>query len=255
MADDDHKPLKFGEILAPGGALFVIRGPKDVAYAHSEFLKATMIKKGITITPQIEAMIQEAATQKAADVVQRITDRGVSEVFKQLFALPKKKEVERYCKELRIDGSEFAAFIHNCGQIGFHHEKHHAETVPEELHTTDAELKAFLDNGVGVFKTKEAKKFVRKTTASFDRRKHISGHLVIKGTEWHLFWFTFEDVFAGSRGRENHWAGGDHIHYTSHLFGIDREKTWSMLTTPPYSIKGIHIAYDHNDSDNASDDS
>lgn len=238
-------PTKFGEVLAPGGAMFVIRTWRDVAYAQLEAVRAKMIMNGMPITPLVERLLVEHAEKMATELENEYRAKGVPNVFKKLLALEKKKDVIKFLNSMKITGSEFALFIHNCAQVGLNHSRQHLQVIPKELHSTESERKAFEANGVGPFKTVGAKKFVKKMMATFEQRKNINAHLFEVGDQWHLFWFTFDDSHAEARGRSNHWAGGDHVHYTSYLWNHDKNELWSKFSNPPYTISGVHIKYDH----------
>jgi hypothetical protein len=109
------------------------------------------------------------------------------------------------------------------------------------------EENAFLSNGIGLFKTEAAKKFVRKIQGAFQRRKNLNAHLFENGSEWHIFWFTFDDINSGAKGMNPHWTEGDHVHYTSYLWGHKKEEAWEDLASGKYSISGEHIKYKNND--------
>lgn len=200
-------PTRFGEILSKGGALYVIRSWRDAAYAQMEAVRAKMVMDGLPITPVMEQLMVEKAEKMAAEMEAEYRAKGVPDIFKKLLAVDRKKDVEKYCKSLSIAGSDFSLFIHNCNQLDFSHSRQHLEIVPKELYPTDEEREAFQSNGVGLFKIKAAKKFVKKIGATFDQRKNINAHLFESGDKWHLFWFTFDDAYASQRGKTNHWKG------------------------------------------------
>lgn len=193
--------------------------------------------------PNMENWIEEWARETAQSTFERLRNRGIPAHLVELFKQTQKKDAVRLAKNMTITGTELSSLILNCDSIGFLHSPFHLDIIPEHLYPTEAEEKAFKENGVGAFKTQEAKKFVRKLSAMLDQRKMVHGHLFENQHEWHLLYFTPDDAMATQRGKVPHWVGGNHIHYTSHLWGLDREVIWSSLQNPPYIIKNEHIKY------------
>lgn len=135
-------PTKFGEILSMGGAAFIIKSWQDAAFAQMEAIRAKMVMDGMPITPEMEQLLVEKAEKMAAEMEAEYRAKGVPDIFRKLFAVKRKKDVEKYCKSLSIAGSDFSLFIHNCDQLDFSHSRQHLEIVPKELHLTDAERDA-----------------------------------------------------------------------------------------------------------------
>jgi hypothetical protein len=91
----------------------------------------------------------------------------------------------------------------------------------------------------------DALKFVNKIDQQFKQRKNVVAHLFTKDEIWHCFYFTYQDAFGTKMSGENHWKYGDHIHYTSHLFGrqMKKEEVWADLDKKQYNFKNLHIKY------------
>jgi hypothetical protein len=66
----------------------------------------------------------------------------------------------------------------------------------------------------------------------------------LQGNEWHLFYFDYNDALIPKT--MNHYAGGPHIHYLSHLWGVDKDKAWKMLDNRQATINSTHIKYSPN---------
>lgn len=182
------------------------------------------------------------AREMAEKVFKQIAEKGIPQSIAKLLSAGRKKDAVRICGSIEILQSELTAFILNAQTIGFVHDRVHLEIQPAHLKHTEEELEAFKSNGVGVFKTDAAKRFAQKAMRMFEERKMINGHIFVKGVEWHLFFFSIDDV-ASQAMRKSHWKEGDHIHYVSHLWNLKIEKVWSDLQNPPYSINSEHIRY------------
>ncbi len=55
-----------------------------------------------------------------------------------------------------------------------------------------------------------------------------------------LFFFDAQDLLEG------HWVAGDHIHYTSYLWGSNMRSVWEGLDSRKFKPKSEHIRYKHN---------
>lgn len=236
----------FGDISAPGGGIIWVEGGdmlEGLTFVTFESLKAIAVSQKITLVPEFLVQLKIKAREEAMRIIENMKAKGVPEKFIKLFGFKKKKEVNRYCRELTVTHEEFALLATNFEQIGMSHKRHHFEHVPKELKTSEDEKIAFRVNGLGAFASKSAIKFIQKISATFKQRKNINAHLFEGEGGWHLFWFTFDDINAGATGKAPHWSGGDHIHYTSSLWGHDLMKIWMQIQEGKYSIAGTHIRY------------
>ena len=193
---------------------------------------------------ELEKILAELAGETGKAVFGRFRSGGVPDKFKALFSAKKKRDAERICDGIVITKRELAQLIINVDTIGFAHTPHHVEVTPPGLDVTDEEIEAFKANGIGSLKTKAAQSFSKKMDLKIEKRKFIHGHLIENETDWHLFRFSNTDTMEAMFGKNPHWVGGAHLHYISHLWGCDRELTWSTFVIPPYKIKGHHIRYD-----------
>ncbi len=182
-------------------------------------------------------------TDMSENFLRKIRARGVPAVFKNLFALGRKKEVKRFCKHLNLRGRDLADLVINAELCGYSHYRLHREYASEEHKPTPEEEEALRSNGIGKFKSKAAERFVRKIDQRYNKRKNVNVHLFANGKEWHLFYFTFQEAFGEQLRKPSHWVRGDHIHYISHLWGHDLEEIMRRIQKPQYSLGGAHIRY------------
>lgn len=166
------------------------------------------------------------------------------EAFLKLFTFDKKRDLEKYCREVVIDSSAFANFILSCALTGtpFLHEIHYRDHVPEQLNLSDKDLAALAANPVGLLQP-DAKKAVRKMSQMFKDRRYLVGHIfyVPDLSEWHFFQFDQRDLEDG----ENHWKESAHIHYLNWLWPNHDAKTlWTNFTSGKAKINdSLHVRY------------
>jgi hypothetical protein len=167
------------------------------------------------------------------------------EGFLRLFTFEKKRDLEKYCREVVIYGSDFAAFILACesARLPFCHQIYYRDYVPEHLHPTDNDLAALAANPVGLLQP-GAQKTVRKISQIFQDRRQLVGHIFyVPGTsEWHFFQFDQRDLEAE---RRNHWKEGAHIHFLNWLWpNYDAETVWANFTSGKVKLNdSLHVRY------------
>jgi hypothetical protein len=150
------------------------------------------------------------------------------EVLLKIFTFGKKKDLERYCRSLVVNGSDFVAWILHCELRGdpFIHQITYRDIVPGHLDPSDSELKALANNGLGELGP-EAAKAVRKMGQMFEERRYLVGHMFYTPnlSEWHFFCFDQRDL---EDERPNHWKEGPHVHFINWLWpGQDAKSVWS----------------------------
>jgi hypothetical protein len=173
--------------------------------------------------------------------------RSDLEALLKLLNLPKKREVERYARELVITSEALTDLLFT-GRIGglgiYSYTCHHDEIRPDHLEPTQSELNALGSNGVGLLRG-EARKFSSKIGQFFKERRLFSAHLFYSSSQkyWHLFYMDQRDY----TNRSNHWKHGPHIHYTNECFTHKPlEDVWRKIThSPPELPPSIHIRYDY----------
>lgn len=162
----------------------------------------------------------------------------------KLFTFEKKRDVEKYCRDLTIRASDFTNFIMACevGQGPFLHRIHHRDHVPEHLHPTDDDLAALSANGVGPL-TPDAQKCVRKLGQIFKDRCYLVGHIFYTPdlSQWHFFQFDQRDTQDG----KNHWKQGAHIHFLNWLWpNHDAQTVWTSFTSGKVKLNdSLHVRY------------
>jgi hypothetical protein len=137
----------------------------------------------------------------------------------ELFAITKKKDLEKYVQTLRISKKDLVTLTHTCQKIGYYHFIEYGDWVPAHLKPTEEEKTAFRGAGVGKLDGKAAK-FVSKIANTFKERSYRVGHLFVGHQRWHLLFLELRDL----KEEGNHWAAGPHIHFTNDLcspLGID----------------------------------
>ena len=169
-----------------------------------------------------------------------ISDRfnpPVPDYFSTLFAIEKKSELEKYCKDIVIQSDDLVRLILHSERIGYSHSPRHQEFQPEQAQLTPEDI----DN-LRKPQTDKLPKIASKVRNLFDTRKHLSAHLFRSASRWHLFYFTFHDV---KDGEANHWKHGSHVHFLNHLWteylvGQLDDLLFSSRTT---KVKNLHIRY------------
>jgi hypothetical protein len=146
----------------------------------------------------------------------------------KIFTFSKKKDLERYCRGLVVNGCDFVSLILHCEQRGdpFIHQISHRDIVPEHLLPSESEHKALSDNSPGLL-TPEAAKAVSKMSQIFTERRYLVGHIFYTPSlsEWHFFCFDQRDL---EDERPNHWKEGPHVHFINWLWpGQDAKSVWS----------------------------
>jgi hypothetical protein len=163
----------------------------------------------------------------------------------KLFTFDKKRELEKYCRELVIHGPDFAAFILACESrtLPFSHKIHYRDHVPEHLNLTDENLAALTANGVGPLQP-DAQKTVRKISQIFRDRRYLVGHIfyVPTSAEWHFFQFDQRDI---RQEGPNHWKEGAHIHFLNWLWpNYDPQVLWSNFVSGRAKMNdSLHVRY------------
>lgn len=169
------------------------------------------------------------------------------EALIRLFNIPKKKEVERYARDLVITSEALSSLILTAQVAGlgaYKYACHHKEITPEHLEPSESERTALGTNGVGPIKG-EARKFVTKINQIFKVRRLFSAHVFYSRSKayWHMFYMDQRDYTK----RENHWKHGPHIHYSNNCFTNESlDEVWQKVTAiSPKPPSSVHIRYDY----------
>lgn len=164
-----------------------------------------------------------------------------------LFNTKKKRDIEKYCRNLVITSEGFTSLIlagRATGVRPYLYECQFNEFVPEHLPPTKEELNALGTNGVGRLEGK-ARKAVSKVNQIFTDRRMFAAHLFYTPSFkfWHLFYFDQRDT----ESYRNHWKHGPHIHYSNDLIvKMPLQEIWNQVCLKrPKLPKSIHIKYDY----------
>lgn len=163
----------------------------------------------------------------------------------KLFTLEKKKDVERYCRELVIQQRDFVDFILSCeiGQTPFIHIIHHGDHLPAEAELMDSDLAALGKATPGPLDA-DAQKTVRKISHLFRVRRYLVGHIFYKPdlSQWHFFQFDQRDLDDSG---PNHWKEGTHVHFINWLWPQHDAKTlWENFTAGKAKMNdSVHVRF------------
>lgn len=120
---------------------------------------------------------------------------------------------------------------------------HFERNLPSHLHPSTAEGDAIAVNGVGEFRSREARKFASKIFQLFREQRSVADHLFYTPNHnfWHLFYFDNRDTDESN----NHWKHGAHIHYVSDLWPeLTMESAWSRVLSGELGFANkLHIRY------------
>jgi hypothetical protein len=243
MPDDEFRV--FGNVRSPSGAIMACSGRGGITQMYAFVAREHLKIAGTVITPDVEKMIQAFAETKVKDLFAEIEAQGVADYLAQLFVLGKKREAEKHLRKLTIYKEDFIALIHNSDSIGFSHSLVRKQFVPDYLHITKSDLDAVRKSAHGNL-SPEAWATLRKVRTTFDERKVNHCHLFERGSEWHAFIFSYEDI---TRGDRQHWEHGPHLHYLSHLW---RTVTKEQFLTSFEGRRGadwgrVHVKYSEED--------
>ena len=182
---------------------------------------------GIPLIPDVASAIELRARKRRDRLYSQIRGAGVPQKLEYLLEARRKKEAVKLAKALTMRSDEFAHLIFNADQIGFRHEIRDRHHVPPDLR--------------GRVKTPEDALEV------FRKRRVVTSHLFTRAAEWHCFHFDYSEVVDESDlgpQKAPHWVGGPHIHYLSHLWGMDLTTLRSALDERSFGSHGsVHIRF------------
>lgn len=125
----------------------------------------------------------------------------------------------------------------------YRYANHFADMVPPHLRPTEVEHSAIQQNGVGEFKTQNARKFASKIFQLFRERRVQAAHIFYTPNYryWHLFYFDNRDTEKS----KNQWKHGSHIHYISDLWStVSLEQAWAQIKSGRVAFSNkAHIRY------------
>jgi hypothetical protein len=163
----------------------------------------------------------------------------------KIFSFEKRKDLERYCRDLTIRSDDFFALVLTCecSSKPFVHEISHRDKVPTHLVPSDSEIEALKSTPAGTLLSGDAAKAARKMSQSFEDRRYLVGHMFFTPdyTKWHFFCFDQRDLESTG----NHWKEGSHVHFVNWLWpGQDAKSVWSnFVTEDDRPARAIHLRF------------
>ena len=218
----------FGDPLANGSFIvsFADSRPSDI---YRELALAFALKNGYELTPALLQTIDRTARARDAEYFGEARARGISKSIRDLLGARRKKDAERIASEVVIDAAQFHDLVLNCQMLGLsHHSKFHSFEPEQRLLTAD-ERAALFASGETQPPSADQEKVAAKVRQLFVEREQRSIHMFANSRdEWHCFFFSFDDIADSG----NHWTGGSHVHYVSHVFDprkLTKKKVWKAL--------------------------
>lgn len=193
------------------------------------------------IPPEVkEAFVQEKLRdrKKSMDLIKPPVE------ITRLLQAPKKRKAISVASRMVITDADLMALLVNTDKMGFTYKKKFPKFMPEHLRISPKEAEAAKNAPTGKLHG-DAATFMSKLRGGFEQRKNMHVHMLEKGSEWHCFFFDYNDAFSTGMGKEPHWAHGDHIHYISHLWGwdFDSSTVWDALDNRDHRLPSVHIRY------------
>ncbi len=226
---------RFGSPLSIGGALYGVLDLEGLFRMDVDMKLAKKRFDGIPINREVESRIKDEVQKKKSEYNKLVSQIGVPEVFRQLFSITKKAEVEQFVRQITISEYDLFLLIHNCSQIGYSHRSKFKQYIPEHAQISKID-RDNLSKG-------NPKILLKKIHSELIQRKYLHVHLFEYSNEWHCFYFTHQDIEPASN---NHWKNGSHLHYVSHLWsGLKKRFIWSKFNTRSIDIPDrLHIRFD-----------
>ena len=200
---------------------------------------------GVEFIQALDSLAKEFGYQILKPIEDEKTKQSPSgEALLKLFTFDKKRDLEKYCRDLVINSTDFANLIFACemGGVPFLHQISYGDHVPDHLHLTDKDTEALAANSVGPLQP-GAQKAINKISQMFKDRRYLVGHIfyVPDLTEWHFFQFDQRDL----EDKENHWKEGAHIHFLNWLWPNYEPKTlWANFTSGKAKMNdSLHVRY------------
>lgn len=165
----------------------------------------------------------------------------------EIFNIDKKSVLERHCRELVFHQQDLVGLIlaSQAGELAsYRYANHFDRTIPPHLFPNEKNKEAFIKNGVGPFRSKEARKMASKIFQRMKDQRCLAAHLFYTPchTHWYLFYFDNHD--KTSHG--NRWKYGPHIHLVCSLWPrLVLSEVWknAMCGRFEFSDK-LHIRYE-----------
>ncbi len=184
---------------------------------------------------QIEVEVFCRADREATEMFRRTKSHGISEDLKKLLTAERKADAIRIAKGLTISQLDLVGLVMNCGDLGLRYHFYKKEFRPQGTENLRAPTE--MAGGDGKTLTKEGRKFIKQIGHAFNQRQQLCVHLFENDTQHHFIFFDFDDMNG------KHWVGGNHLHYSSHLWGIPKDETFKAFETKGERPPNEHIKY------------
>lgn len=228
-----NRQIIWGDPTSPGGAKCIAQNSDDLLQMAVEFEYLRLFNDNTPITPLLNTRIHDRAKREQMLLNHKLSSLGLPQNLKTLLETTSKSDVEKYCRNLQLSEFELFLLVHNCEQISFNHHSRFQEHVPDDRAIADSDRENLNKDDVHSFR----KLF---SVFQFRMRSHI--HLFGRGSEWHLFYYTYRDI---DEKEKSHWKGGPHLHYISHLWThYEKDKVLTLFDKRRSDISGYsHIRF------------
>jgi hypothetical protein len=225
---------RLGYPTGRGGALYYVSDQEGLRQMAVDLEIFQYLQNGVDITPQLESQILNDVKFERDNYNSKVANHGVPDRILALLQITEKSKAHKYCKNLTISEFELFLFIQNCHLIGFAHKSKFPEYVPDHLLIADTDT-AKLKNG-------DTKPISKKLGPLLKERRHINIHLFYRDSEWHCFFFSYDDIVGKEK---NHWKNGSHLHYVSFLWpNYTKEQVWDSFDARRTQLSGnLHIRF------------
>lgn len=190
---------------------------------------------GIQPNMDMEIDIFFRAEQKAKAIFDRMKNHGIKDELKALFSATRKKEAVRIAGTLTMTQRDLVGLILNCADLGLRHHLFTKEFRPPGTEGLQPPVDMIAEGGKEL--TEAGKRFFKQMGHVFTQRQQIHVHLFENEAQHHFIFFDFADT------KDEHWVGGNHVHYSSHLWGIPKEDTFKDFETRGERPTNVHIKF------------
>ncbi len=226
---------RFGDPTSPDGAVYAVSDQEGLALMAVDLeLARRYVDRVQTTRSGVDSLAIEVGREQAKCDA-RISAAGVPTSLADMLLSKDRYEVEKVARGVTITEYQLFQLIHNCAQVGFRHRSRFPQYVPKHLVITE-EDRAEMKQG-------EPRPFIKKISPLLQERRCIHVHFFNRGTEWHCFWFSYEDIEPTAD--KNHWLHGPHVHYISHLWAnYTKAAIWASFDRRKTQISGnLHVRF------------
>jgi hypothetical protein len=225
---------RFGAPLTSSGAVYGVSDEEGLFQMYVDLELEHLKAKGIHITSEIKSELKSDIKRKQVEYHDKVKEFGIPEIFKNLFLMNSKTDVEKYTRKIMISEYDLFLLIHNCIQIRLTHRSKFKLYIPDHLKLSNSDRDEI--------ETGNTKRMVKKLHSGLIERKYIHVHLFEHSSDWHCFYFTHQDIDPTA----NHWKYGCHLHYISHLWPQFRKRwIWNKFNQRSIDISGsLHMRFE-----------